>query len=171
MRESAWACGLPKLMKTLCEKSVGRRRRLPHVFGFSTYPNLFTSIRGSNFSFDRSSSSHVSSRFSYATCLPSIAVNADSTPSAAWLWNLPLEMLLMNASCFSLSACARLSEKIPLAENSPRPQPVCRLPPPHSHFSSPQIPSGPEYGDEDESARAEEPLVHIELPPCRTAWS
>ncbi len=31
VREFPWACGPPKVMKTLCEKSVGRRKRLPHV--------------------------------------------------------------------------------------------------------------------------------------------
>jgi hypothetical protein len=47
-----------------------------------------------------------------------MAVSADSTPMAAWLWNWPPVMLPINAFCFSASAWARLSENDPLAENA-----------------------------------------------------
>src|SRR5439155_6660795 len=44
-------------------------------------------------------------------------VTADSTPASAWLCSLPLWMLSTKAFFFSGSAWARLSEKLPLAEN------------------------------------------------------
>jgi hypothetical protein len=49
------------------------------------------------------------------------------------LWNLPLVMLPMNAFCFSESACARLSENAPLAENVPLS--AAGLSPPNIHCS------------------------------------
>src|SRR5580658_445400 len=76
-----------------------------------------------------------------------MAERADSAPSAAWLWNLPLTMLWMKSACFSESAFAKLSEKSPVTENSP-----CAGVPDFSlplqvHGSSPAICKGPEYGD------------------------
>src|SRR5580700_11415162 len=77
-----------------------------------------------------------------------MADRADSAPSAAWLWNLPVTILWMKSACFSESACARLSEKSPVKEKSP-----CGRGPGfttslfQTQGSSPAICREPEYGD------------------------
>src|SRR5689334_2088919 len=72
--------------------------------------------------------------------------SADSDPFAAWLWNFPLVMLSTNAFFFSESACSRLEVKFPVTEKDCE-SPVGLVEGPYCHGSSPQIPSGPVYGD------------------------
>src|ERR1035438_10151876 len=76
-----------------------------------------------------------------------MAERADSAPSAAWVWNLPETMLWMKSACFVESACARLSEKLPVTENSPDFGVPGFSPPPQVHGSSPAIWRAPAYGD------------------------
>src|SRR6266568_2922298 len=72
--------------------------------------------------------------------------SADSLPFAAWLWKFPLVMLSTNAFFFSRSAHSRLEVNFPVAENAPCPESFAGVPS-ACHGSSPQIPSGPVYGD------------------------
>src|ERR1017187_142685 len=76
-----------------------------------------------------------------------MAERADSAPSAAWLWNLPVTMLWMKSACFSEPACARLSEKLPVTENSPGLGLSGFLLPLQVHGSSPPHWRGPGEGE------------------------
>src|SRR5215472_6042888 len=72
--------------------------------------------------------------------------SADSLPFAAWLWKFPLVMLSTKAFFFSRSANSRLEVKFPVTEND-----CCSAPgfwvKGACQGSSPQMPSGPVYGD------------------------
>src|SRR5258708_2006616 len=72
--------------------------------------------------------------------------SADSAPLSVWLWKFPLVMLSTNAFFFSRSANSRFDVNFPVAENAASPVSLARDPS-ACHGSSPQIPSGPVYGD------------------------
>src|SRR5579862_2728970 len=63
-----------------------------------------------------------------------------------WLCRLRLVMLWMKSACFDESACARLSENVPVTEKSPFFCSALSLPS-HVQGSSPEMSRGPEYGD------------------------
>src|SRR6266496_5696841 len=102
--------------------------------------------RASQTSVDFHSSSHVTSRPVYAAVRAIMQESADSAPLSAWLWNLPLLMLSMNAVFFSGSADCRFDVKLPVTEKAAgcpgdwSASGAC-------HGSSPQMPSGPLYGE------------------------
>src|SRR5215469_15918503 len=80
--------------------------------------------------------------------------SADSAPFAAWLWSFPPVMLSTKAFFFSGSACSRFEVNFPVAENPWSVAPASLgLGASYCQGSSPQMPSGPRYGD------CETPLV------------
>src|SRR6266566_1172874 len=102
--------------------------------------------RASQTSSDFISSSQVTSRPVYAAVRAIMPERADSAPLSAWLWNLPLLMLSMNAFFFSGSADSRFDVKFPVTEKAAGGPCDCSASG-ACHGSSPQMPSGPLYGD------------------------
>src|SRR5439155_20993025 len=72
--------------------------------------------RASQTSSDFISSSQVTSRPLYAAVRAIMPERADSAPLSAWLWNLPVLMLSMNAFFFSASADPKSDVQLPATE-------------------------------------------------------